>query len=485
MNEISAKYFSTKFIIENKLKLTDIVILEYIYSWILSDNPPEFKIESGKKAFYICQSHIAKDFEGLITQAAISQKMKRLERCKIIETTIVDSIKGKFYVCFNWNKVIESLAAKELLEQQRYKYCSNWFEKIFKFIQEENNTEQQWKDEWNKKSLHERIEYYKGEENMSALLSDEDMNKKVYYCKQADKIARRILIKYPQIFVTKYPKENEQPTKTYIRLCRKIEDIYNGRFISSRYYDFDENVFKNKQFVTEGWKDKIKEVKNDWNKVKVLIFNAVENFCKMYDENKMPLKKDYLTNNLNDWFFSDNPNSKGQSQFIQSLNEPMEIKQKLGLDKAKGIVEEMKEKSPVSYFAGHELNELLPQNANEAAAWNYIQEIIKWGKLLYQYDGNAKYFLQCKINGNLESGPKVLPALFARYLQENEITVSLNTLNIEQAVDSNAPWCWFIENACKNHDMNLSAVRCLDKNDFFDAYNKNNISFDDMEEVIF
>lgn len=205
----------------------------------------------------------------------------------------------------------------------------------------------------------------------------------------------------------------------------------------------------------------------------------------MYDENKMPLKKDYLTNNLNDWFFSDNPNSKGQSQFIQSLNEPMEIKQKLGLDKAKNIVEEMKEKSPVSYYAGHELNELLPQNANEAAAWNYIQEIIKWGKLLFQYDGNAKYFMQCKINGNLESGPKVLPALFARYLQENEISVSLNTLNIEQAVDSNAPWCWFIENACKNHDMNLSAVRCLDKNDFFDAYNKNNISFDDMEEVIF
>ena len=485
MNEISAKYFSTKFIIENKLNLTDVVILEYIYSWILSDNPPEYKIENGKKAFYLSQSHIAKDFEGLITQAAISQKMKRLERCGIIKTTVIDSIKGKFYVCFNWNKVIESLAAKELLEQQRYKYCSNWFEKIFKFIQEENGAEQRWKEEWNKKSLHERIEYYKGEENMPALLSDEDMNKKVYYCKQSDKIAKRILIKYPHIFVTKYPKENEEPTKTYIRLCRKIEDIYNGHFISSRFYSFDENVFKNKQFITDGWKDKIKEVKGDWNKVKVLIFAAVENFVKMNDEDRMPLKKDYLTNSLNDWFFSDNPNSKGQSQFIQSLNEPMVIKQKLGLDKAKTIVQELKEKSPVSYYAGHELNELLPQNANEAAAWTYIQEIIKWGKLLYQYDTNAKYFLQCKINGNPESGPKVLPALFARYLQENEIGVSLNTLDIEQAIDSNAPWCWFIENACREYDMNLAAARCFDKNDFYDAYNKNNITFNDMEEVIF
>ena len=77
MNEISAKYFSTKFIVENKLKLTDIVILEYIYSWILSDNPPECQKESGKKAFYLSQSHIARDFESLITQPAISQKIKR------------------------------------------------------------------------------------------------------------------------------------------------------------------------------------------------------------------------------------------------------------------------------------------------------------------------------------------------------------------------------------------------------------------------
>ena len=62
----------------------------------------------------------------------------------------------------------------------------------------------------------------------------------------------------------------------------------------------------------------------------------------MYDEDRMPMKKDYLTNNLNDWFFSDNPNSKGQSQFIQSLNEPQIQKSKLGMDKAKNIVEDLK-----------------------------------------------------------------------------------------------------------------------------------------------
>lgn len=490
MNQISAKYFSTQFINENKLKLTDIVILEYIYSWILSDNPPEFQTHEGKRAFYLSQSHIANDFELLITQPAISQKMKRFERCGIIHTTITDSIRGKFYVCFNWDKVIQSLASRDLLEKQKYKYCSNWFEKIFRYIDEEKRLEQEWKDEWNKKSWHEKIEEnikqekkYKDEIIRDGLLDEYNKiwNKdsdnlldisKSKYCKQADLIAKKILKKYNQYFVTRYPKDNEEPTKTYIKLCNKITDIYNGNFIKSRYYNFDENVFKNKQFETEGWKDKIKEVKGDWSKVRQLIFNAVENFILMFDENRMPLSKDYLTNNLNDWFFSDNPNSKGQSQFIQSLNAPMLTKQKLGLDKARNIVNELKEKSPVTYYAGHELNELLPINANEVLAWSLIKKIVSWGKLLSQYDENASYFLEREINGKLESGPKVLPALFADYLKEKNISVSLGTLDIEKAVDNNGPWCWFLQDACNDFSLNHNIIRCYDNDDFFDAYNR-------------
>ena len=496
MNEISAKYFSSNFIARYKLKLSDVVILEYIYSWLLSDNPPESIIVNKKKYFYLSQSHIVRDYNLLITQPSISRKIKNFQRCDIIYKTYFEQ--DKFYVCFNWDKVLESLAPRELLNKQKYYFNSDWFVKIFDFIEEEKVLESQdeiisnksseplgWHDKINS-FIEEQESYNKNEEeNMAGLLDDEDMQKKAYYCKQADAIAKRILKKYGTIFTTKYPLDGQEPTKTYIRICTKITDIYNGHFTSSRFYDFDENVFKNKQFDTEGWREKLQEARSDWAKVKKLIFDAIENFLLMFDENRMPMKKDYLTSNLNDWFFSDNPNNKGQSQFIQSLNEPMYVKQKLGLDKAKGIVEEMKEKSPVSYLAGHELNELLPENANEASAWTFIQGIIKWGKLLYQYDNNAKYFLQCKIGNNLESGPKVLPALFARYLKENNIGVSLNTLNIEQAIDSNAPWCWFIQDACCKHNINSNVVRCLDEDDFYDAYNDKKISFDDMETVVF
>ena len=117
-------------------------------------------------------------------------------------------------------------------------------------------------------------------------------------------------------------------------------------------------------------------------------------------------------------------------------------------------------------------------NASEVKAWQFIQEIIDWGDLLWQYDENAKYFMQAEIDGNLESGGKVLPALFARYLSQNKISVSLSTLNIQKSAESNMPWKWFIDEACKKHDMNMDCVLCFSNADFYDAYKSSSEAFD-------
>ena len=488
MFSITAKYFSENFTVRYKLKLSTIVILEYIYSWLLSDNPPESKIINNKRYFYISQSHIADDFKSLITQASVSQKIKQFKDCGIIQQTYVEEKTSKFFICFDWDKVIESLAPQCILEKQRYKYNSNWFEKIFNFIDEEKKFENgeieiEQDESYNKFMGYKSV--FNREQKM--LLDQDDMNlKKLPYSKHADAIAKKILVKYVDYFQNKIPTNGSEPTKTYIHICQKIDDIYNGRFTNPRFYNFDKGVFENKQFDTENWKQKINEVKGDWTKVKSLILQSVKNFILMWESDRMPLSKSYLTNNLNDWFCSENPNSKGQSQFIQSLNEPMFQKHKLGSEKAKKIVKDIKDENPVSYLAGHKLNQLLPTNASEVVAWKFIKQIIKWGKLLYQYDQNAKYFLECEIDGNLESGPKVLPALFADYLIKNKISVSLSTLDIEKSIDSNAPWCWFISDACKKHDLNINVVRCFNNQDFYDAYNESNkLTFDDMQEVIF
>lgn len=482
MEHSTRRFFNSEFVIKNNLSFSEVIILQDIYFWILGRNGPKSCIVNGKTYYYISQSHIAELNYGLLSQPRVNIIFKKLKQIGIIDSNITIDI-YKNYISLNWSKIKESLLGEEILMEIEN---NEWWKRIHKYADEQIAMEKRYNenDMLNqgyeiviknnrqylvKKPESESYNKKQKEKNMAGLLDDNDM-KDQKYCKEADMIARRILTKYRTIFINRFPNDNEKPTKTYIRICQKITDIYNGVFTSSRFYNFDENVFKNKQFDTEGWKDKINEVKGDWGKVKKLILKAVDNFTMMIDEDRMPMKKDYLTNSLNDWFFSDNPNNKGQSQFIQSLKEPMMIKQKLGLDKAKTIVDDLKSKSPVSYSSGHELNELLPDNANESTAWNYIMNIIKWGKLLFRYDENAKYFLECKIDGKIESGPKVLPALFARYLVENKISVSLNTLNIEQAVDSNAPWCWFIEDACRKHDMNFQVSKCLNESDFFDAY---------------
>lgn len=458
--------FSSNAYIDKHLNLLNCCTLEILFNW--------FKNNSKLNNLIVYENDIYQWFNlnVLAEYCKCSWKTMQNNISTLCELGFLKKFKtkdNKLYLTIDFEKYKTALNFNEELVCKRI----NW---INKYLEIEKDKKIKIIETYNKTSEEKKV---------AGLLDDEEMQvAKPKYCKQADAIARKILNKYAQYFSTKYPKEGEEPTKTYIRLCNKITDIYNGHFISSRFYEINENVFNNKQFDTEGWQDKIKAVKNDWTKTKQLIFQAVENFVLMYDEDRMPMNKTYLTNNLNNWFFSDDPNNKGQSQFIQSLNEPMVVKQKLSLDKAKVIVEEIKLKSPVSYYAGHELNELLPVNANEASAWTLIQDIIKWGKLLFQFDENAKYFFQCEINEKLESGPKVLPALFARYLKENNISVSLNTLNIKQSIDSNAPWCWFINEACKKHNLNPDCVQCLDDADFFDAYNKG-ITFDEMEEIVF
>lgn len=491
------RFFSTDFIIKNKLSFSNVVLLQDIYFWILSRNPPKSFQFQNETYYFISQSHFCELNKGLLNQQRVSAIFKELKKIGIIHNSILVDL-HKNYISLNWQKIKESILIREELEQIER---DDWWKRIHDYADEQIALKKQPASKMDsnyevveknnrlylvKKKQQQADSYNRtNEENMAGLLDDKDMQlQKPKYCKQADAIAKRILTKYVNYFQNRIPQAGQQPTKTYISICHKIEDIYNGNFTKSRFYEFDNSVFNNKQFDTEGWREKINNVKGDWSKVKALIFNAVENFVLMYEEDRMPFKKDWLTNNLSEWFHSENPNSRNQSQFIQSLNEPQIQKSKLGMDKAKNIVEDLKKKSPVSYYAGHELNELLPANANELTAWQFITDIIKWGKLLWQFDENAKYFMQCKINGELQAGPKVLPALFARWLKDEDVSVTLATLDIKQSSANNGPWRWFYEQACRKHDMNPNFVDCFDTADFYDARKMSGkITFDDMNEI--
>ena len=127
----------------------------------------------------------------------------------------------------------------------------------------------------------------KTQKEETKLLTDEDMGIKPKVCEESKAITNLILKRYPQYFIHKIPKEGIEPTKTYIQICNKITDVYNGTFVKSRFYPLGEKFLKNKQFDVTGYKEKLKEVKDDWLKVKKLILTAVKNFDLMHEENRM------------------------------------------------------------------------------------------------------------------------------------------------------------------------------------------------------
>ena len=76
------------------------------------------------------------------------------------------------------------------------------------------------------------------------LLSKEDMGIISKVCKEADAIALLIIKRYGNYFSHRIPESGQAPTKTYIGICNKITDIYNGAFLKSRIYPLGGNPFR-------------------------------------------------------------------------------------------------------------------------------------------------------------------------------------------------------------------------------------------------
>ena len=58
--------------------------------------------------------------------------------------------------------------------------------------------------------------------------------------------------------------------------------------------------------------------------------------------------------------------------------------------------------------------------------------------------------------------------------------------DVKKAVESNAPWTWFVKDACIKHGLNPSLAECSDESDMLDCYKSaKKITFDDMNEVVF
>lgn len=481
------KYFDTKFIKENKLSFSSCIILQDIYSWLFSKNPPIIKKINEKKFYFISQTHIAEYNEGLLNRRRIGAIFDELKKVGIIESTIIVDYHFH-YVSFNWNIIKESILNEEVLTNMEN---NEWWKNAHRICDENIAKEKKWKETHGDPDdllnqgyeivvkngrnylVKKKESKIKASKDESMLLSEEDMGIKSKYCQEADAIARLILKRYNCYFNHKVPEEGVEPTKTYVNLCNKITDIYNGTFIKSRFYPLSEKFLNNSQFNIEGWKDKIKEVQGDWLKVKKLILNSMRNFMLMHDENRMPYSKGYLQTNLN-LFFYDNVSNRDepQSQFILSLFEPeytTKHHSELKADKIFDSLNNVAKKGGNRLFS---LNENMPSGL----FWQRIKEMIEWGKLAFNSEPNIQYWLM---------SPNDLPNEFAKYCEEKEISVSVHTLDIKKAVNDNSPWTWFVKDMSIKHGLNSHLSELVTKEDFKKCYKKDKLTFDDLEDVVF
>lgn len=486
------RFFNSDFIIKNKLAFSTTIILQDIYFWVFSRNPPKSINVAGKEFYFISQTHLADLNYGLLNRQRIGAIFDELKKVGIIESTM--TVDYHFhYINFNWGIVLQSVLSKEVLKEME---SNDWWKNIHDICEKKIAEEKEWarthsnkedmlnqgyeivvKNNRNylvkKKEVEPENPIIKKEDEKMMLLDEEDMGMKPKICKEADAIARLIIKRYNNYFNHRVPENGTAPTKTYIEICNKITDIYNGTFIKSRFYPLGERCLNNKQFRIEGWRDKIKEVKGDWVKTKKLLLGALQNFVLMHDENRMPYKKDYLQTNLNLWLYDKVSNyDEPQSQFVLCLFEPELTTKHNSEMKADKIFETL---SDDAKRAGNHLFEL-NQNMPSGLFWERVKEMIEWGKLALQNEPNIHYWF---------TSASEIPELFARYCEEKKISVSVNTLDIKKAVEDNSPWTWFVKDMSLKHGLNSHLSELVTPDDFLNCYGKSsrNITFDDMEDI--
>lgn len=426
------------------LKHVHVMILLYFYSWVASNNPPKLrKFENDDKLyFYIYLDKIAKDL--MLSRGQVERAMYRLEnKDKKIKTTLQPFIfpkqvkkENRLYIALNPVMIdfVISDEEKPIKEKVKKKLMGNTI--FVKKLKTEN--------------------YNKDEESM--LFDESDLKIKRKYSKEAEMIAIRIIKKHYTIFSHRIPEENKQPTKTFQDICVKIQDIYNGNF-NSRYYPLLDNFLNSKQFDVSGYQDKLKEVKGDWNKVRKLLFDSIKNFQLMFEENRMPFKKSYLQNNLSLWLYDPySIKGEGQSQFIQSLKEPELQSKQLSENKADRIYEELSDNAKAG---GNKLIELAPKGILSGLFWENIQKMVHWAEMAFGFEENITWWIE---------SPSDVLHKFADFCKDKEIEINCSTLDIEKAVDCNAPWVWFVNDAVKKHGLNSGLADCVNEDDFADCY---------------
>lgn len=266
------------------------------------------------------------------------------------------------------------------------------------------------------------------------------------YSDEAESMVKEIASN-DDLFSTRIPKDGSKPSKTFVKACKFLDDIYHGRIGNvKKHYTINMLSPKECKFDIVGGMDKLKDCEGDWDAIRDIVNKCIKNYRMMHEPNRMPFKKEYLPKSIDKWFEDDYTNN---SYFLYSLREP-----KLFINRNDDkIADEIYDRLPATaQSAGNRifaLNDSIPC----VPLWKGIENMTLWGQTLCECDHNAYYWLN--------SGADIVNR-FCDYLRDNGLSVSANTLNIRKACESNSPWVWFLEDAVDKYRLNPKILSAVD-----------------------
>ena len=168
----------------------------------------------------------------------------------------------------------------------------------------------------------------------------------------------------------------------------------------------------------------------------------------MFDKKYMPFKKDCLPNSFEKWLY-DSVNENYPSYFIFSLNKPNTNGKQLSEKKAERIYKKLPEKIQTIG------NEIIENNliANKSVFWENLKGLYGWCKWLYE---------ESDINQNLDywvSSASEIITKFVDYCNTSNILMNEYTFNVQNALNNNAPFAWFITDAINKHKLNKKILK--------------------------
>ena len=277
------------------------------------------------------------------------------------------------------------------------------------------------------------------------------------FSSMAEEMITKIVKKNRDVFGTRLPSNGSKFSTSFTKACQFLDDIYNGDIFNARLHlTINSLDSKRCSFYIEGWKDKLEKCKGNWNEIHKLLNKAVRNYKLMRESNRMPMKKTSLPRSIDTWFEDSYSNN---SYFIYCLNEPPLIRDRNN----EKIADEIFDILPsAAKKGGNRLFDLNP-SMSDSQFWENIKNMVEWGDTLCKYDSNAHYWI--------DKGADI-PSKFCDYLIENNLTMSLVTVNLPRAIECNGPWTWFLNDVIVKHDLDVNILNYGTKEELEKYYEK-------------